>query len=50
MDLNKLDANNDFLKPNTPPSGIEYVIVNAKTAYENGRQSDVQAGKVLRRA
>jgi N-acyl-D-amino-acid deacylase len=50
MDPDKLKANNDFLKPNTNPSGIEYVFVNGKTAYDQGRQTGVKPGKVLRRS
>jgi N-acyl-D-amino-acid deacylase len=35
--------------PTTPAVGISHVIVNGKTAWQNGTQTDCRAGKALRR-
>lgn len=35
--------------PEGPPSGMEYVIVNGRVAFERGEFQEVYAGKVLRR-
>ncbi|HAL37804.1 MAG TPA: D-aminoacylase [Polaromonas sp.] len=38
-----------FEHPTTPAAGISHVIVNGKTAWQNGTQTDYRGGKVLRR-
>ena len=38
-----------FEQPTTPATGIAYVIVNGKMAWENGANTNNRAGKVLRR-
>lgn len=36
-------------EPYLPPAGIKWVIVNGQVAVEDGKVSDIRAGKVLRR-
>ena len=37
-----------FLIPNQPPEGIVYVIVNGEIVVQNGEQTQMRAGRVLR--
>ncbi len=41
--------NATYLKPDTPPSGIEYVLVNGKIVVEKSKLNDVRPGHILRR-
>lgn len=38
-----------FTHPRTPPTGIPYVLVDGRFAIEDGRRTDVLAGRALRR-
>jgi N-acyl-D-aspartate/D-glutamate deacylase len=38
----------DYLKPNVPPDGIEYVFVNGKLAYKDKKHTGVKSGKLIR--
>jgi N-acyl-D-aspartate/D-glutamate deacylase len=38
----------DYLKPNVPPDGIEYVFVNGKLAYKDKKHTGVRSGKLIR--
>jgi N-acyl-D-amino-acid deacylase len=49
FDANTIRDNADYLSPDTPPSGIEYVLINGEVVVEKGKlNKKVQAGKVLR--
>jgi N-acyl-D-aspartate/D-glutamate deacylase len=42
--------NATYLEPATPPSGIEYVLINGQVVVEKGRLTgNVRTGQVLRR-
>jgi len=38
----------DYLKPNVPPDGIEYVFVNGKLTYKNKHHTGEKSGKLIR--
>jgi N-acyl-D-amino-acid deacylase len=38
----------DFMNPDTPPHGIEYVLVNGKLVYKDKQHTGEKPGKVLR--
>jgi N-acyl-D-aspartate/D-glutamate deacylase len=38
-----------YAEPRQYPTGIEHVIVNGRVAVRGGRQTDVRAGRMLRR-
>jgi N-acyl-D-amino-acid deacylase len=49
FDADTIRDNADYLSPDTPPSGIEYVLINGEVVVEKGKlNKKVQAGKVLR--
>jgi len=48
FDFNEIRDMNDFLNPDKPPQGIEYVLVNGTVVYENMTHSGKKPGKVLR--
>jgi len=41
--------NATYLKPEMPPSGIEYVLINGKVVVEKGKLNDLRPGCILRR-
>jgi N-acyl-D-aspartate/D-glutamate deacylase len=38
----------DFMKPNVPPDGIEYVFVNGKLTYKDKKHTGEKSGKLIR--
>ncbi|MFC2163749.1 amidohydrolase family protein [Acidobacteriota bacterium] len=48
FDLSTIKMTGDYLTPNKPPDGIEYVFVNGKVAYKNKKHTGEKSGKVLR--
>ncbi|GGX57630.1 N-acyl-D-amino-acid deacylase family protein [Streptomyces minutiscleroticus] len=42
-------AGSTFEAPRTPPTGIPYVVVGGRLAIEDGRRTDVLAGRAVRR-
>lgn len=49
FDPQKIDDVATYQEPRQYPSGISYVIVNGAVVAEGGRQSDIRAGRLLRR-
>ena len=48
FNLDTIDWAGNFVKPNVPPTGIEYVLVNGKVAYKDKAHTGVKSGKLLR--
>ena len=48
FDYGKIRDVNDFLNPDRPPQGIEYVLVNGTVVYDNMTHTGKKPGKVLR--
>ena len=48
IDLSTIQMTGDYLTPNNPPDGIEYVFVNGKLAYKDKKHTGEKSGKVLR--
>jgi N-acyl-D-aspartate/D-glutamate deacylase len=48
FDSEEIRDMNDFLNPDKPPEGIEYVLVNGTIVYENMTHTGKKPGKVLR--
>ncbi len=50
FDAGSIEAVADYHNPTAYPKGIQYVLVNGQVALDEGRHTDVLAGRVLRRA
>lgn len=48
FDLSTIKMTGDYLTPNKPPDGIEYVLVNGKLTYKDKEHTGEKSGKVLR--
>jgi N-acyl-D-amino-acid deacylase len=48
FDLGKIRMAGDYITPNVPPDGIEYVLVNGKIVWKQKAHTGVKSGKVLR--
>ena len=48
FNLDTIRMTGDYLKPNQPPDGIEYVFVNGKLSYKNKEYTGEKAGKLIR--
>lgn len=49
FDAGRVEDLATFDEPHQFPRGVEYVLVNGRLAIDHGEQSDLRAGKVLRR-
>ena len=49
LDFERLSAPDDFLHPELPPRGIEYVLVNGVVAFDHGRFTGSRSGTVIRK-
>ncbi len=48
MDYDNLKSNKNFLDPRTPPSGIDYVIVNGEVAVDHNTHLHPHSGRIYR--
>ena len=48
FDAERIAPNDTYFDPGRYPTGIEYVFVNGEVAVEEGKQTEAQAGMVLR--
>ena len=48
MDYDNLKSNKNFLDPRTPPSGIDYVIVNGEIAVDHNTHLHPHSGRIYR--
>ena len=48
FNLDTIRMTGDYLNPNQPPDGIEYVFVNGKLSYKNKGYTGEKAGKLIR--
>jgi len=48
FDLSTIKMTGDYLTPNKPPDGIEFVLVNGRMAYKDKKHTGEKSGKVLR--
>jgi len=48
FNFDKLDWAGDFIKPNVPPEGIEWVLVNGRVAYKDKAHTGEKSGKLIR--
>ncbi len=48
FDPTHFEDNADYLNPRRPSSGMVHVVINGQVALENGRLTEVRAGRVLR--
>lgn len=48
FNLDRIDWAGNYVKPNVPPEGIEFVLVNGKVAYKNKAHTGERSGKLLR--
>ena len=46
--LEEIKMAGDYINPNTPPDGIEYVLVNGKIVYKDKTHTGEKPGKILR--
>lgn len=49
FDPRTVDAGSTFAEPRTLPTGIPYVLVDGRFVIEDGRRTDVLAGRAVRR-
>jgi len=48
FDLSTIQMTGDYLTPNKPPDGMEYVLVNGKLAYKDKKHTGIKSGHILR--
>ncbi|WP_055523316.1 N-acyl-D-amino-acid deacylase family protein [Streptomyces graminilatus] len=49
FDATTVAAGSTYENPRTPPTGIPYVLIDGRFVMENGRRTDVLAGRAIRR-
>jgi N-acyl-D-aspartate/D-glutamate deacylase len=48
FNFDNIGMTGDYLKPNSPPDGIEYVFVNGKLTYKDKKHTGEKSGKLIR--
>jgi N-acyl-D-aspartate/D-glutamate deacylase len=48
LDVSVIQMVGDYLRPNKPPDGIEYVFVNRKLAHKDKKHIGAKSGRIIR--